>query len=456
MARSPGGFRDSTLVGISGRDTEVGTDGAGQGGDPGQPPGWGPGTGLGSWQTRFWTSLGPGTLVWGCRGLQAVVLPGSGSWGAAGEASARRAQDQRVASSTVEDQPAWVQEVGEMVAATLDGGWPRVPAVPLDWSVVTPFVRRVLEEILQGLPPGSTWTYGELAARLGQPGGARAVGRALAANPWPVLVPCHRVVRTDGALGGYSGPGGLATKGRLLALEAAGAARFDGSGWASVLARAARELQGADPELARVIEAVGPCRLRPEPQGPTWWTLARVVVAQQLAGPAVQAVRARLERLVGTDEGAAGRYLAASPEQRRGVGLSAAKAETLWTLAEAARSGSLPTLEELGALADRRVVDLLSGFRGVGRWSAEMLLVFGLGRLDVLAVDDYGLRRGLGVLRGGPQGPPVSRSELAEAGERWRPYRSVASWYLWRLAERPGLLEGPGSGTGSPRPMPQG
>jgi 3-methyladenine DNA glycosylase/8-oxoguanine DNA glycosylase len=166
------------------------------------------------------------------------------------------------------------------------------------------------------------------------------------------------------------------------------------------------------------------------------------VVAQQLAGPAVRAVRARLETALGVvDAGSpAERFLRAPEDAVAGAGLSRAKRAALGELAEAARSGALLALAELRAMADQAVIEHLCAFRGVGRWTAEMVLLFGLGRLDVLATDDYGLRRGLGVLRGGPAARPATAGELAEAGERWRPYRSVASWYLWRLAERPDLL----------------
>ena len=92
-------------------------------------------------------------------------------------------------------------------------------AVPVDLSACTPFVRRVYEEC-RGVPPGETITYGELARRAGKPGAARAVGRAMATNPFAPFVPCHRVVSADGDLTGFSGPGGIGEKRRLLEMEA--------------------------------------------------------------------------------------------------------------------------------------------------------------------------------------------------------------------------------------------
>ncbi|MCK4176072.1 methylated-DNA--[protein]-cysteine S-methyltransferase [Aciditerrimonas ferrireducens] len=399
----------------------------------------------------FETSVGPGVLLVGDRGLQGVVLGSERVGGGTGTPSdpgrpgrGGRAGDAGVVAFDRRIVPSWVEPAAAAVAAQLDGATPRTEDPPLDWTVVSLFTERVLRALGQ-VPAGTTASYGKVAAAIGAPGAARAVGRALAANPWPVLVPCHRVLRSDGQLGGYSGPGGVHLKARLLALEAGAAALGDPEAWRRVLASARERLGAADPALGRLMAAVGPCQWVPDGAQDTWSALARAVVAQQLAGPAVRAVRARLEAALGAVEtgSPAERYLRVAEDRLAGVGLSGAKRAALGGLAEAARSGALLAMAELRTMADQAVIEHLCGFRGVGRWTAEMVLLFGLGRLDVLATDDYGLRRGLGVLRGGPAARPATAAELAEAGERWRPYRSVASWYLWRLAERPELLDAP-------------
>lgn len=159
----------------------------------------------------FPTPIGRCGIAWGPAGIRAVALPA--------EDLAIRASLRATCGNLPESAPpAWVCEAMAAVAALLGGGRPDLSAVPLDMRDQTPFRRRVLEAA-RAVPPGTTVTYGELARRCGAPGAARAVGQALARNPFAVLVPCHRVVAVDGRGGGFSAPGGLATKRRLLAAE---------------------------------------------------------------------------------------------------------------------------------------------------------------------------------------------------------------------------------------------
>ena len=123
-----------------------------------------------------------------------------------------------------------------------------------------------------------------------------------------------------------------------------------------------------------------------------------------------------------------------SDEQLRGVGLSGSKVLSLRDLAQKTEDGTIPTLGELRKTSDETIVKRLSEVRGIGRWSAEMLLMFCLGRPDVLPVDDFGVRKGFAIAF--ERGDLPSPKELAAYGERWRPYRTAASWYLWRVVER--------------------
>jgi len=118
----------------------------------------------------------------------------------------------------------------------------------------------------------------------------------------------------------------------------------------------------------------------------------------------------------------------------RGAGLSRSKLASLRDLAKRARDGELPSFDEAAQLADEAVIERLTRVRGIGRWTVEMLLLFRLGRPDVLPVDDYGVRKGFQVAFRKRALP--TPAELRVRGERWRPYRSAASWYLWRAAER--------------------
>jgi 3-methyladenine DNA glycosylase/8-oxoguanine DNA glycosylase len=122
-----------------------------------------------------------------------------------------------------------------------------------------------------------------------------------------------------------------------------------------------------------------------------------------------------------------------SDARLRSAGLSQAKTLALRDLAEKATAGAIPSLARIRRMDDQSVVDCLTEVRGIGRWTAEMFLIFRLGRPDVLPVDDYGVRKGF-ALAFGKRALPAPKA-LAKHGERWRPYRTVASWYLWRALD---------------------
>ncbi len=149
----------------------------------------------------FATSWGPVLLGWSDRGLTRVRLPDP--------AAPHRAADPA---------PAWVGAVAAMLRAHFAGAPADFGVVGLDEGGLCP-AERDIYTALRGVPAGQTVAYGELALRAGHPGAARVVGAAMARNPWPVVVPCHRVMAADGALHGFSAPGGLATKRRLLRIE---------------------------------------------------------------------------------------------------------------------------------------------------------------------------------------------------------------------------------------------
>ncbi len=204
------------------------------------------------------------------------------------------------------------------------------------------------------------------------------------------------------------------------------------------LARARRALLRRDPRLAAVIRAAGPCRI--EPDGDSYAGLVRAVVHQQLAGAAAAAIEARVR---GLGRGALPRpraLLALSDEVLRATGLSQAKREALRAIAGAFASKRL-SRAALAGMEDDAVTEAVTGLRGIGPWSSHMLLIFTLGRRDVLPVGDYGVRKAAMQLYGLAELPkPAALERLAEP---WRPWRSVASWYLWRSLERPRATAAP-------------
>ncbi len=183
-------------------------------------------------------------------------------------------------------------------------------------------------------------------------------------------------------------------------------------------------LSAADERLAAVIARVGPCDLRPT--GHSFSALADAIVAQQISIQAAAAIWGRLSALL---DGAVTpeRLLARADEELRGVGLSGQKLRYLQDLAARAAAGELDDLEQLD---DEAAIARLTAVKGIGRWTAEIHLLFGLGRPDVLPADDLGLRYAVQQVYELPAPPPAK--EIRRIGESWRPYRSLASWYLWR------------------------
>jgi len=307
---------------------------------------------------------------------------------------------------------------------------------------VRDFGRRVLRATAE-IPFGQLRTYGAVAAEAGNPKASRAAGRALGANPIPIVVPCHRVLAAGGMPGGFSARGGVATKLRMLAIEGARAASqlalFDGDGsFGFDPGAAVAHVRASDAALARVIDGVGPFAMQLKRAPSLFGALAEAIVYQQLNGRAAATIFARVCALFprAHDGPTAEQILRASDDKLRGAGLSQAKLLSLRDLARRSVDGEIPTLAEAGRMADDAIVERLTQVRGVGRWTAEMLLMFRLGRPDVLPADDYGIRKGFAAVFGTGELP--ARPAIEHRGLRWAPYRTVASWYLWRAAERAG------------------
>ncbi|MFT3769532.1 MAG: methylated-DNA--[protein]-cysteine S-methyltransferase [Minicystis sp.] len=161
----------------------------------------------------FSTPFGECALAWGARGLRWILLPERSP-------EETRARVARIASTSVEEEspPPWVKEAMHRIARHLQTGAEDLSTILLDMEPVSPFFRRVYE-VTCGVRPGEVKTYSEIASLVGSPSAVRAVGQALGKNPFPVVVPCHRVVAAGGKPGGFSAPGGLDTKARLLAIE---------------------------------------------------------------------------------------------------------------------------------------------------------------------------------------------------------------------------------------------
>jgi methylated-DNA-[protein]-cysteine S-methyltransferase len=381
----------------------------------------------------FDTPVGRCAIAWTARGVAAVQLP------EARDADTRARILGRFPAARASPPPPEIQSVIEAIVGLLRGEARDLSTIVLDMASVPPFHRRVYEAA-RAIGPGYTLSYGEVAARIAANGSARAVGQALGRNPFAIVVPCHRVLAAGGRVGGFSAHGGAAMKMRLLCAEGRGpaaSALFDGDGPLGYDAGSAVEhLRGADPTLARVIDDVGPFRMRVDRAPTLFLALAQAIVYQQLTAKAAATIFARVRAIFPRGhEGPTAEQILRCPEALlRGAGLSRSKLLSLRDLAQRTVDGSLPTLAQVQAMEDEAVVQQLTQVRGIGRWTVEMLLMFRLGRPDVLPADDYGIRKGFAVVFKKRDLP--SRDVLEGRAARWAPYRSVASWYLWRALER--------------------
>ncbi|HSQ01053.1 MAG TPA: methylated-DNA--[protein]-cysteine S-methyltransferase [Candidatus Dormibacteraeota bacterium] len=381
----------------------------------------------------FDTAIGRCGVAWNGDALAGVQLPESG------ERATRARLQRRFPAAREAPPPKVVARAIDGIRSLLGGAATDLSAVVLDLGGVPPFHRKVYEAA-RAIPPGATVSYGEIAARVGAPGSARAVGQALGRNPFAIVVPCHRVLAANGRLGGFSANGGAATKLRMLSIEGAHAAAqrglFDGDGaFAFDLRAAVDHVRAADPALARIIDAVGPFAMELKRTPSIFAALAEAIVYQQLSGKAAATIYGRVCALFprSQDGPTAANIVRATDDKLRGAGLSRAKLLALRDLAQRELAGEIPSLADARGMDDAALIESLTAVRGIGRWTVEMLLMFRLGRPDVLPVDDYGIRKGFAIALRKRDLP--ERRDLERRGARWKPYRTVASWYLWRAVE---------------------
>jgi DNA-3-methyladenine glycosylase II len=214
--------------------------------------------------------------------------------------------------------------------------------------------------------------------------------------------------------------------------------------------QAVAELSAADPKLAKLIERAGPFTMRISSTQSPFEALVESIVYQQLHGKAAATIHKRLIASFG-EPGPAGELaphptaqhiLDAPNQQLRSAGLSANKLLAIRDLAAKTLDGTVPTLAQVRRMSDEAIIEHLTQVRGIGKWSVEMFLIFRLGRPDVLPTSDYGVRKGFaltfGKLKPADKVTPADlpKPEVMEKrAERWRPWRSIASWYLWRACD---------------------
>lgn len=307
------------------------------------------------------------------------------------------------------------QELAGRIQAHLSGDLHGFEDVPISWHPGSQFARQVYTSLRQ-VPAGQVVSYGQLASLVGKPGGARAVSRAMATNKVPLIIPCHRVVGANGSLTGFSGGDGMKTKAQMLVGEGV-LPRFPASGspFDSVFEPYAwqagvQHLLGV-PAFETLHEKVGPTALPRAHPGNPFGALVEIICHQQLAGAAALSIFHKVKGTVG--KLAPDAVSKAGLTNLRSAGLSASKAGTILELAH--RWEDHP--------------DLLN-IRGIGPWTVQMFQMFHLGRPDVFAPSDLGIRKAVSMLTGASH--LLSPKDTEKAGRRFKPFSTIAMWYLWR------------------------
>ncbi|MBS2031927.1 MAG: DNA-3-methyladenine glycosylase 2 family protein [Deltaproteobacteria bacterium] len=199
-------------------------------------------------------------------------------------------------------------------------------------------------------------------------------------------------------------------------------------------AQATRNLARADAELGSLIKQVGPFAMSPRPLTSVYEALGTAILRQQVSGAAADSIHRKLNAQYDAKRFPAAEQIArATAEELRKAGVSGSKARSLIELAQKTAAGEVPEPKALHLLHDDAIMDALVVHRGIGRWTVEMLLMFRMGRPDVFPVDDYGVKKGFQLTFGMKKLP--HKTTMLRRAERWRPFRTIAAWYMWRACE---------------------
>jgi len=199
---------------------------------------------------------------------------------------------------------------------------------------------------------------------------------------------------------------------------------------ADFYAKAAHFLMSIDADWNRLIQTVGPCTFTSKPEREPYEALVRAVAYQQLSTKAGDAILAKFIRQFGAFP-TPQQLINADFDDLRSAGFSGRKIETLKGIAEGTINGLVPAREAADAMSDEALIAELVTLKGIGQWTVEMMLIFTLERMDILPADDFGITDGYRRLKNLDAAP--KRKQMTEIGMAWRPYRTIASWYLWRV-----------------------
>ena len=373
----------------------------------------------------FSTKIGWAAILWHKKHITKVILPHK----------SKKTLTEKLKNTVQKQPPNWLQRIVEQIQAHFCGELQDFSHAPLDDKNLTPFRKKVYE-FTRTIPPGSVMTYGEIAEKVNSPRAYRAVGSAMSNNPFPLLVPCHRVLAAGYKVGGFSSEGGITTKATMLKIEGYQISSTNPlRSSPKILAnkQAMQYLLKRDKQLAKYIQRIGNFRMEISHSSSTFASLLRSIVYQQLSGKAAASIHQKILLLYPDKKFPEAQDIIDTADQELlNAGLSRNKLKSVKDLAQKVIEGKIPSLSQLNKMSDTEIIAQLTQVRGIGEWSVQMLLMFTLKRMDILPTGDYGIRKGFAIVYNTDLPTP---KQLIKYGEKWQPYRTVASWYLWRTLE---------------------
>jgi methylated-DNA-[protein]-cysteine S-methyltransferase len=379
-----------------------------------------------AYYAMFESVAGPCGIAWTSRGVIKLQLP----------KNTRRETERllrEVGSEPASKLPSEIKKTIAAVQRYLKGRRVDFSATPIHVET-SPFHSQIYAAVRK-IPYGTTLTYGEVAKACGSPGAARAVGRAMSDCDLPVIIPCHRVLASGKKVSGSTQ--GMSHREKLLLLEGVrirnAAAKPDPHMGQMDVKVVLKTLSVADPHLGKSIRTTGEFLLTKKREGTPFQAMARAIVYQQLATKAAASIFAKLKTVL-EDELTPQAVMRADDDLLRMAGLSRSKLASLRDLAEKTLDGTIPSLRALQNMSDEEVIERLTAVRGIGVWTAQMFLMFALLRPNVLPSTDFGVQKGFQIVYGKRAHPTPKQIEKHAA--RWHPYKSVASWYLWRATDK--------------------
>jgi methylated-DNA-[protein]-cysteine S-methyltransferase len=377
--------------------------------------------------TLFDSALGTCGIAWNARGVVKVQLP--------------RENKRETEKQLRPYGPKPATTAPKEIAATIKKLQSFLKGKKVDFSAIpihvecTEFHRRIYDATRK-IPHGTTLSYGEVAAAAGSPGAARAVGQAMSNCHLSIIIPCHRVLASGKKVSGSTT--GMSNRERLLLIEGVrvrnGPAKLDPHMGELDMKKVLNALHAADPHLGKAIRAKGDFGMTKSREGTPFQSLGRAIIYQQLATKAAASIFAKLKTVLENDFTPQA-IINADDDLLRMAGLSRSKIVAMRDLAAKSLDGTIPSLRALKAMSDEEIIERLTAVRGIGVWSAQMFLMFSLLRPNVLPATDFGVQKGFQIVYGKRSMP--TPKQLLKHGERWHPYRSIASWYLWRATDKP-------------------